>query len=274
MEHIIDGWTLAFAGMMVSGGILLLIIARNVEWKKCYEMGRLRWLLWICPKRMKKLPILDVFPLIIFEVLFAGEMIAALYSYIIPDIYSIDSWGYFWGVFMQMYTFVNVIYMTIWALYVTRKYNISSLPKKINMKQIENIKSAKIGGGGLFRPLAKGMLVLSILIFLNYIKQIFVAIMSEQAVLNFLPKTSIMLIVIVWLVLVINCRIKTLAAKEDELIFRNWYGRKICCPINEIQKIEANACAILLWKNKDELFAKFNTYTEGFETILEDNLGR
>ena len=56
------------------------------------------------------------------------------------------------------------------------------------MKQIENMKSAKIGGGGLFRPLAKGMLVFSILIFLNYIKQIFVAIMNEQSVLNFLAK--------------------------------------------------------------------------------------
>ena len=172
---------------------------------------------------------------------------------------------------MQMHTLVNVIYMTIWALYVTRTYNISSLPKKINMKKIESIKSAKAGGGGLFGPLAKGMLVLSILIFLNYIKQIFVAIMHQQSVINFLPKTSIMLIFITWLVLVINCRIKTLTVKEDELIFRNWYGRKICCPINEIQKIEANACAILLWKNKDGLFAKFNTYTEGFETILEDN---
>lgn len=76
----------------------------------------------------------------------------------------------------------------------------------------------------------------------------------------------------IWLILMINCRIKTLTVKEDELIFRNWYGRTICCSINEIQKIEANACAILFWKNKGELFAKFNAYTEGFETILEDDL--
>lgn len=81
-----NGWILAFAGMMVSGGILFLTIAKNMEWKKCYEMGRLRWLLWICPKRMKKLPILDIFSLIIFEVLFTGEMIVTLYSYVLLDI--------------------------------------------------------------------------------------------------------------------------------------------------------------------------------------------
>ena len=272
IELIMDGWTMAVASTMLSGSILLLIIARNVENQRCYEMGRLRWMLWICPKTINRFSLLDILFSIAFEILFMGEVILALYLYITSGIYATDWGGYFCGMVMYLYTFVSIIYIVIFTFYGSRKNETVIHSRKFNTGQIENMTKIKIGGGGLFKQLLKGILVFSILIFVNYLKKFFWAIMNGQGAIRILPIMIITFIFIIWLILITNGRVKAMVVDKKEVVYINWYGKKTRCAINEIQKIEKHPCYIFLWKNS-ELFAKFNSYTEGIEKILEEDKG-
>lgn len=271
IELIMDGWIMAVASTMLSGSILLLIIARNVENQRCHEMGRLRWMLWICPKTINRFSMLDILFSIVFEILFMAEVILALYLYITSGIYATDGGGYFCGMVMFLYTFVSIIYMVICAFYGSQKNETVIRSRKFNTGQIENMKKIKIGGGGLFKQLLKGILVFSIVITANYLKKFFLVIMNGQRAINILPIMSITFIFIVWIILIINGIVKTMVIDKKEVVYTNWYGKKTRCAINEIQKIEKHPCYIFLWENRSELFAKFNSYTEGIEKILEED---
>ena len=271
VESIMDGWTMAVASTMLSGSILLLIIARKTEDQRCYEMGRLRWMLWIYPKAINRFSLLDILFSIVFEILFAGEVILPLYLYTISNIYDIDFGGYFCGMVMFLYTLVSIIYMVIYAFYGSRKNEMVIRSRKFNTEQIENMKKIKIGGGGLFKQLLKGILVFSIVIFANYLNKFFLVITNGERIINILPIMIITFIFIIWIILIINGRVKTMVIDKKEVVYTNWYGKKTRCAINEIQKIEKHPCYIFLWKNRSELFAKFNSYTEGIEKILEED---
>lgn len=273
MELIIDGWIIAMAGTVLNGSILLLIIARVIQDQRCHNMGKVRQLLWLYPQAMGSFRILDILIGLIFEVLFMGEIILAFCLLIASDVYTSDLAGYFCGMFMILYTFADVIYLVLYCIRVNQKYETAVYSKKLNLRKIKEKQVIKAAGGGLFAPLFKGMLIFSILILANYVKSVFVTIGNNGAIISLILKSAFNLVFIIWLVLMINGRIKALVVNEKEIIYISWYGKKAVCPINEIQKIEVYACYIFLWRSNGEIFAKFNCYTKGFDSILEQDRG-
>ncbi len=270
MEIIFVGWILALTGTLLTGFILLLVIAALGKHRKCVRLGSLRRLLWICPNRMNEAPILDIFMIIIFEILFGVEMVLGVYSLVTCEVEEIEYRGIWCGNIMFIYAFICCVYIAVLSNYMVRKRGITTCSKKISIEQVRMKGSIKIGGGGLFRSLFKGMILLSIVVFSLFIKSFFMTVSNKQEMSMFVLISISLILFIIWLVLIVSGKVKKLVIKEDGLIYRNWYGKQFFCLIDEIQKIEMVGCNIILFKNESEIFAKFNNFTEGFEEILED----
>lgn len=271
MEIIFVGWILALIGTLLTGYILLLVIAALGKHRRCIGVRRIRQLLWICPKRINEAPILDIFFIIIFEILFGVEMVLGVYSLVVCEVEEIGQKGAWCGNNMFIYAFVSCVYIAVLSNYIVRKNGTTTCSKKISINQVRMRGSVKIGGGGLFRPLLKGMILLSTVVFFLFIKSFFMTVNNRQGMVKFILISSVLVLFIVWMVLIVSGKVKKLIVKEDELIYKNWYGKQFCCFTDEIQKVELVGCNIILWMNEREIFAKFNNFTEGFEKILEDD---
>lgn len=271
METIFAGWILALIGTLLTGYILLLVIAALGKHRKCIGIRRIKKLLWICPKGISEAPISDIFFVIIFEILFGAEIMLAVYSLVVCRIEEIGEKGAWCGNNMFIYAFVSCVYITVLSNYIIRKYETTTCSKKISVKLIRLEGSVKIGGGGLFRSLLKGMILLTTVVLLLFIKSFFVTVNNGQGMVGLILISSALVLFIVWMVLMVSGKVKELVVKADELIYKNWYGKEFCCFIDEIQKVELVGCNIILWRNEREIFAKFNNFTDGFEKILEDD---
>ncbi len=193
-----------------------------------------------------------------------------VYSLVICEVEEIEQKGAWCGNNMFIYAFVSCVYIAVLSNYIVRKHGITTCSKKISIKQVRMRGSVKIGGGGLFRPLFKGMILLSTIVLFLFIKSFFLPVNNRQGTTKFILVSSAIVLFIIWMILMVSSKVKKLVVKEDELIYRNWYGKQFCCFIDEIQKVEIVGCNIILWMNEREIFAKFNNFTEGFEKILED----
>lgn len=264
------GWILALLGTLLTGVFLLVVVASLRTYRRCARMEKLRWSLWVCPKRINEVPVLDILFIIVFEILFGVEVVLGVYSLVSYEVEEIEQIVALCGNSALMCVFVSYVYTAVLSNYFVRRYGLITCFKKISIEQIRTRGGIKIGGGGLFRTLFKGMILLSTIVLFLFIKSFFMIVKDRQEIAKLILASSVMVLFIIWMILMINGKVKNLAVKGNELIYRNWYGKQFCRFIDEIQKIEIVGCNIILWINEHEIFAKFNNFTEGFEKILED----
>ncbi len=263
-----DGWTMMLAATALAGTILTLIVSVSGKYNNTYNINtKVLWLLWAVPKEIKMFTLIDIFLIIVYEILFGAEIILEIYSLITTnnEMENMSSWC---GIVIFIYIVLLSIYVILLSYSAKRKNKIKTIVKVFNKEVLQN-GNTKVGGGGALNPLICEMFLLLALLLLIRIKQIFIMFGSRNMELVFFISIIIILAIMIWLVLIKRERLHFMTIEKGRLTYRNWYGKLDHCAMDKILRIEENGAYIFFFRNEKEVFAKFNIFTKGLGELLD-----